>query len=58
MTNLRRTAWVLLAVLPLAARGLTALKGSYSADVTAYFVDPAPTQAQLTPLVQKALDQL
>ena len=39
-------------------RGLTALKGSYSADVTAYFVDPAPTQGQLTPLVKKALDQL
>jgi hypothetical protein len=39
-------------------RGLTAQKGSYSADVTAYFVDPAPTQAQLTPLVQQALDHL
>jgi hypothetical protein len=38
--------------------GLIAKKGDYGVDVTAYFVDPAPTQDQLSPLVKKALDAL
>jgi len=39
-------------------RGLTAKKTNYVADVTAYFLDPAPTEGQFEPLVRKALDQL
>jgi hypothetical protein len=38
--------------------GLTALRGNYSVDVTAYFLERAPTQAQLIPLVRKAFDGL
>jgi hypothetical protein len=38
--------------------GLWALRGSYSVDVTAYFFTPFPTEAQLQPLVAKALGEI
>ncbi|MFO0569002.1 MAG: hypothetical protein U0263_25310 [Polyangiaceae bacterium] len=38
--------------------GLVTKEGDYTADVTAYFVEPPPTSDQLVPLVQKALDAL
>ena len=38
--------------------GLWALKGSYSVDVTAYFIKPFPPETQFHPLVEKALGQL
>jgi len=38
--------------------GLWSIKGSYSVDVTAYFFDPFPPEAEFHPLVAKALGQL
>ena len=38
--------------------GLWALNGSVSVDITAYFLSPMLTEAQLHPLVAKVLDQI
>jgi hypothetical protein len=43
---------------PIATNGLWARDGSLSVDVTAYFFDPIPTEAQLHPLVAKVLGEL
>ena len=41
-----------------ADNGLWALDGSLSVDITAYFLTPMPTEAQLHPLVGKVLDEI
>ena len=41
-----------------AVNGLWALDGSLSVDITAYFLTPMPTEAQLHPLVGKVLGEI